>query len=170
MELIDILPEFNLYEEYWKIYTNSGALPPQYLADTASVDRALICNGCEIEGAIEHSIIGANVTIGKGSVVRDSIIMQGTKIGENCTVNRAILADNCSIGDRAEIGVGESAPNEEKPQLYAFDLAVLGNKTIIPPDIKIGLNTAVLGATTQMDYTDGCLASGKNLIREEETI
>ena len=32
MELIDIVPEFNLYEEYWKIYTKSEILPPQYLS------------------------------------------------------------------------------------------------------------------------------------------
>ena len=32
MELIDMIPEFNLYEEYWKIYTKSDMLPPQYIA------------------------------------------------------------------------------------------------------------------------------------------
>ena len=32
MELIDIIPEFNLYEEFWKIYTNSDIIPPQYIS------------------------------------------------------------------------------------------------------------------------------------------
>ena len=32
MELIDIIPEFNLYEEFWKIYTNAASLPPQYIS------------------------------------------------------------------------------------------------------------------------------------------
>ncbi len=38
MELIDIIPEFNLYEEFWKIYTNSANIPPQYIAEEAVVD------------------------------------------------------------------------------------------------------------------------------------
>ncbi len=36
MELIDIIPEFNLYEEFWKIYTNSEILPPQYISAECS--------------------------------------------------------------------------------------------------------------------------------------
>ena len=46
MELIDIIPEFNLYEEFWKIYTNSAILPPQYIAENAVIDRSIIGNGC----------------------------------------------------------------------------------------------------------------------------
>ena len=42
MELIDIVPEFNLYEEYWKIYTKSDALPPQYFSEDSEVELSLI--------------------------------------------------------------------------------------------------------------------------------
>ena len=50
MELIDIIPEFNLYEEFWKIYTNSANIPPQYISDQSVVDRCIISNGSEIYG------------------------------------------------------------------------------------------------------------------------
>ena len=55
MELIDIIPEFNLYEEYWKIYTNSANLPPQYISEQGVVDKCLIGNGSEIYGEIHSS-------------------------------------------------------------------------------------------------------------------
>ena len=55
MELIDIIPEFNLYEEFWKIYTNSANLPPQYISDRAVVDRCIISNGTEIYGEVHSS-------------------------------------------------------------------------------------------------------------------
>ena len=45
MELIDIIPEFNLYEEYWKIYTKSDITPPQYIAADAKVERSIIGEG-----------------------------------------------------------------------------------------------------------------------------
>ena len=92
MELIDIIPEFNLYEEFWKIYTNSANIPPQYIAENAVVDRCIIANGTEIYGEVHSSVLGGSVTVGKGSVVRDSIIMQGVTIGENCVIEKAIIA------------------------------------------------------------------------------
>ena len=70
MELIDIIPEFNLYEEYWKIYTNSGILPPHYISDQSAVEKSIIGNGCDIYGEVHSSVISSGVTIGKGSVVR----------------------------------------------------------------------------------------------------
>ena len=82
MELIDIIPEFNLYEEYWKIYTKSDIIPPQYIADTARVERSIIGEGTEVYGEVRNSVIGAGVLIGAGAVVRDSIIMRGAVIGD----------------------------------------------------------------------------------------
>ena len=111
MELIDIVPEFNLYEEFWKIYTKSDVIPPQYIAEDAVVERCIIGEGTEIYGKVYNSVIGAGVTIGKGAVVRDSIIMKNTEIGENTTVNKAIIAENCVIGFECELGVGEEVPN-----------------------------------------------------------
>lgn len=80
MELIDIIPEFNLYEEFWKIYTNSANIPPQYISDQSVVDRCIISNGSEIYGEVHNSVLGGGVTIGKGSIVRDSILMRGDLI------------------------------------------------------------------------------------------
>ena len=65
MELIDIIPEFNLYEEYWKIYTNSGILPPHYISDQSAVEKSIIGNGCDIYGEVHSSVISSGVTIGK---------------------------------------------------------------------------------------------------------
>ena len=50
MELIDIIPEFNLYEEFWKIYTNSDIIPPQYISDQSVIERSIIGDGAEIYG------------------------------------------------------------------------------------------------------------------------
>ena len=82
MELIDIIPEFNLYEEYWKIYTKSDVIPPQYIADDAEIERSIIGEGTEVYGKVINSVIGSGVTIEKGAVVRDSIVMQGTHIDD----------------------------------------------------------------------------------------
>lgn len=99
-------------------------------------------------GEVHNSVIGPGVTIKKGAVVRDSIIMRGTTIGENVTVDRSIIAEGVTVGNDVEIGIGEEAPNKFKPAVYAFGLAVIGEKSVIPAGVKIGKNTAISGITT----------------------
>ena len=166
MELIDIIPEFNLYEEFWKIYTSSEIIAPQYISADAKVDKCIVGDGTEIYGEVHNSVIGPGVTIKKGAVVRDSIIMRGTTIGENVMVDRSIIAEGVTVGNDVEIGIGEEAPNKFKPAVYALGLAVIGEKSAIPAGVKIGKNTAVSGITTAEDYPNGILESGESIIKE----
>lgn len=170
MELIDIIPEFNLYEEFWKIYTNSANIPPQYIAQDGVVDRCIISNGTEVYGELHNSVLGGRVRVGKGSVVRDSIIMQGVTIGENCVIDRAIIAEDTVIGDNVVIGIGSDVPNKMKPNIYSGGLATIGENSVIPSNVQIGKNTAISGVTAAEDYEDGVLASGETLIKAGERV
>lgn len=168
MELIDIIPEFNLYEEFWKIYTNSGVLPPNYVSEEAVIERSIICNGASVYGEVHNSIFGSRVRIGKGTIVRDSIIMNETEIGENCVVDKAIIAENVKVGDNVTIGIGSDIPNKMRPDIYNSGLATIGEKSVIPSGVQIGKNTAVSGVTSKEDYIGGVLESGETLIKAGE--
>ena len=165
MELIDIIPEFNLYEEFWKIYTNSSILPPQYVASQAVIDRCIIGNGAEIYGEVHNCIISSGVVIGEGAVVRDSIIMRDAQIGQGCVIDKAIIAENTKIGDHAVLGIGSDVPNRLKPAIYSFGLVTIGENSEIPESVQIGKNTAISGVTSREDYPDGVLESGETLIK-----
>lgn len=165
MELIDIIPVFNLYEEFWRIYTKSDTLPPQYIADTAKIDKSIISEGCEIYGEVYDSVIGTGVVIGKGAVVRNSIIMKGSVIGDDCRINKAIIAENVTIDKNCELGIGEEAPSKLDAKIYAFGLATVGENSYIPANTKIGKNTAISGTTGPSDYQNGVLASGEYIIK-----
>ena len=168
MELIDIVPEFNLYEEYWKIYTRSEILPPQYLAAESVTERSIIGEGCEIYGKVYNSVIGCGVTIGKDTVVKDSIIMNNTVIGDGCELNKAIVAENVEISNNVKLGIGEEVPNETDPHIYNQGMVTVGEKSFIPEGVTVGKNTVVFGTTTASDYPNGNLASGKSLIKVGE--
>ena len=165
MELIDIIPEFNLYEEYWKIYTRSDIIPPQYIAPEAVIERSIIGEGTEISGEVHNSVIGAGVTIEAGAVVRDSIVMRNSVIGAGAKVDKAIVAEDTAIGAGAELGVGEYVPSTYDPKVYQFDLVTIGEHSVIPENVKIGKNTAISGVTVLEDYPDGLLASGDSIIK-----
>ena len=168
MELIDIIPDFNLYEEFWKIYTNTGSIPPQYISENSVIDKSIICNGAEIYGEVHNSVIGSNVVIGQGAVVRDSIIMQDVVIGENCVIDKSIIAEHVNVGDNVTLGIGSDIPNKLKPNIYSFGLVTIGENSVIPANVQIGKNTAISGVTAKEDYVDGVLESGETLIKVGE--
>lgn len=165
MELIDIIPEFNLYEEYWKIYTKSDIIPPQYISAGASIERSIIGDGTEIYGQVINSVIGAGVTVAEGAVVRDSIVMKGSTIGAGCVIDKAIIAEDVTIGEGTQVGVGEFAESKYDKKVYHDTLAVIGERSVVPAGVKIGRNTAISGVTELSDYHDGELASGDYIVK-----
>lgn len=168
MELIDLIPEFNLYEEFWKIYTKSDVIPPQYISEEAIIDRAIIGEGSEIYGEIHNSVIGAGVFVEEGTIIRDSIVMNSTKIGKDCTIEKGILAESVTIGDNVIVGAGDSIENKMRPDIYSFGLVTIGENSTVPSNVSIGKNTAISGITTDSDYKDGRLESGESIIKVGE--
>ncbi|MDE6674423.1 MAG: glucose-1-phosphate adenylyltransferase, partial [Acetatifactor sp.] len=153
---------------YWKIYTKSEILPPQYMSNDSVVERCIIGEGTDVYGKVYNSVIGCGVTIGEGAVIRDSIIMNNTTIGPGCEIYKAIIAENAQIGRWVKLGVGEEAENDTAPHIYNHGLVTVGEKSVIPDGVSVGKNTVIAGTTVPEDYTDAYLASGKTLIKAEE--
>lgn len=166
MELIKTIPEFNLYEDFWKIYTNNDYMPPQYTGVNASVKTSLISEGCLIYGTVENSVISKNVVVEEGAVVKDSIIMENCVIGAGTVIERCIIDQDTTIGANVKMGLGENIVNEDKPKIYNTGITVIGSNTIVPDNLEIGKNCVILGETTSDMYTDNRLESGKSVIIE----
>ncbi|MBQ7582415.1 MAG: glucose-1-phosphate adenylyltransferase [Lachnospiraceae bacterium] len=170
MELIDIVPEFNLYEEYWRIYTKNNAIPPQYISSESVVERSIIGEGTEVYGKVYNSVIGCNVVIGPDAVIRDSIIMNNATIHEKCELNKSIVAENTVIGAGCVLGAFEEAENETDPNIYTNGLVTVGEDSVVPENVRIGKNCVISGQTDESDYEDGVLPSGKSLIKTGEEV
>ena len=91
--------------------------------------------------------------------------MQDVEIGEGCIVEKAIIAENVKVGDNVTIGIGADLPNQVKPNIYASELATIGENSVIPSGVQIGKNTAISGVTTKEDYVNGLLGSGEILVK-----
>ena len=170
MELIDIIPVFNLYEEFWKIYTRTDTIPPQYIGENAYIEKSIIGDGTEIYGKVYNSVIGAGVVIEEGTVVRDSIIMNNSVIGKDSIVTKSIIAEDVQIGSHVELGAGEEAENVFKPKIYNSGLVTVGECSVIPDNVTVGKNTAISGETTIDDYQEGHLASGGIIIKAGDNV
>lgn len=91
--------------------------------------------------------------------------MNNTTIKSGCVIDKSIIAESVTVGKDCKLGVGEPAVNKVKPDVYAFGLVTIGENSIIPDGVEIGVNTAISGVTDASDYPGGKLAGGETLIK-----
>lgn len=84
MDLIKDEPELNLGDKDWRIYSRSAIMPAHYMGRHGSAVRSIVTEGCDVDGAIRHSVLFAGVTIGEGAEVSDSVVLPGARIGRKC--------------------------------------------------------------------------------------
>ena len=108
MELLGSDPAFDLFAQDAPIMSNTSTRPPAYVGPKGSVDDSLIDNGCTILGSVERSVISQDVYVGKGAVVKDSILFPGVRVEENAVVINAIMAERSVVKAGASFGSADS--------------------------------------------------------------
>ena len=99
MDIIELQEGPNLKDDKWKIYTDTMAMPPQYIGNEAKVTNSIIVDGCRVFGEVNKSVLSHGVTIGEGSIVKDSVIMSNVKIGKNVVIEKAMIGEGAIIED-----------------------------------------------------------------------
>ena len=92
------------------VYTKVRNTPPTKYSDDAVVKNSLIADGCVIEGTVENSILFRGVHVKKGTVVKNSIMLQNSCTGENVTLNCVIADKNVIIRDERVLSGSEVLP------------------------------------------------------------
>lgn len=143
MDLLDPNIPLDLSEESWKIYSRNPVMPPHYIAKGAEVQNSLLAEGCNVYGEVDFAVLFSGVYIAPGAVVKDSIIMPGSRIEENAVVQYAIIGENVVIGNGACIGERpEDVEDKEK-----WGITVIGSGCNIAPK-------SVIEAKTMIDAED----------------
>ena len=127
MELLTNEPPINLYDEPWRIFSRNPNDPPHFVDEKAKIVNSIVCEGCNIYGTVENSVLSPGVVVEKGAVVNGSILMDGTKVGENASVNMSIVDEDVTIGKDAVIG----APDE--PEKADKQIVVIARGVVIAP-------------------------------------
>jgi glucose-1-phosphate adenylyltransferase len=111
LELTRVLPELNLYDKEWPIWTHQEQAPPaKFVHNTDEKQGAaydsLVAGGCIISGAtLTESLLFSNVSVAEFSHVERSVIMPEVTVGRNCVVRNAVVDKGCVIADGTQIGV-----------------------------------------------------------------
>ena len=118
LELIGVLPELNLYDEQWPIWTYQEQLPPaKFIFDDD--DRrgmaldSMVSGGCLISGAtVRHSLLFSNVRVNSYSVLQDVVVLPNVRIGRDCRVTKAVIDKGCVLPEGTVIGEDPEADAE----------------------------------------------------------
>ena len=108
MDLLDSRNELNLNDASWRIYTEDTPTLPQYIGPIAQIDKAIITQGCDVEGEVKHSVLFTGCKVGEGAKIIDSVLMPGVEVAAGAVVQRALVADNIKIGPEAVVGSADS--------------------------------------------------------------
>jgi glucose-1-phosphate adenylyltransferase len=118
LELVQVSPELNIYDEQWPIWTYQEQLPPaKFVFDDedrrgAAID-SMVSGGCIISGSrVANSLLFSNVRVHDYSSVDHAVVLPRVRIGERCTIHRAIIDSGSAIPDGLQIGVDAAADAE----------------------------------------------------------
>ncbi len=113
MDLVQLTPEFNLYDKDWPIRTYKAQYPPAktvYRKDcpgerTDMILNSIVSDGCIISGAkVEGCVLSPDIRVGPDTEINDSIIMEDVRIGESVKIKKAIIDKSVKIPDNMKIG------------------------------------------------------------------
>ncbi|MCH4239019.1 MAG: glucose-1-phosphate adenylyltransferase [Oscillospiraceae bacterium] len=133
MDLLNPNVPLDLSEDTWKIYSRNPVMPPHYISKDAKVQNSLVAEGANVYGEIDFAVLFSGVYIAPGAIVRDSIIMPGTRVEEGAVVQYAIVAENSVIGKNAIVG---QRP-EDMENKGDWGVAVVGSDCVIPPETVV---------------------------------
>ena len=130
MDLVNVHPIFNLYNQRWPIITHHSQLPPAKFIEGGIAQESMVGAGAIISGAtVRHSIIAAGVRLEAGAYVEGSVLMEGVRVGRGAVVRNTILDKNVIVPEGAHIGL-EPDLDSRRYHMSPGGIAVLGKGEI----------------------------------------
>ena len=128
MDLLGENPVFDVSDKSWKIHSRNPLAPPECIGETGVVRNSMIALGCEIDGCVENSVLGSNVIVEKGAVVKDAVILANSVVRSGAVVSYSIVDENVEIGANAVVGV---------PKDPSAEIVVLGRGITVADGVKV---------------------------------
>ncbi len=133
MDLLNPTIPLNLSDPLWRIYCRHPHTTPHYIGKSANIVNSMITEGCDVEAAVNNSILFSDVTAEEEATIDYSVIMRNVKIESGAKVQYAIIADDAIIEEGAVVG----APPEDYPDRDKWGIAVIGQGAVVRAGQKV---------------------------------
>ena len=121
MDLVQVTPHLNLYDDKWPIWTWQPQSPPaKFVFDNdtrrgTAVD-SMVSGGCIVSGStVRRSMLFSGVVVHSYSLVEDSIVLSNVEIGRDCVLKKCIIDRDCQLPDETQIGLN---PAEDRKRFH----------------------------------------------------
>ena len=110
LDLAANMPELNLYDKDWPIWTYHQQLPPaKFVPDSkgehGTATNTMISNGCIVSGSeISHAVLFSDVRVESFCKLSKAVILPNTYIGEGCRLSNVVIDRGCVIPAGTIIG------------------------------------------------------------------
>ena len=134
LELTEVVPDLNLYDRGWPIWTWQEQLPPAKFVFDDEPRRgvaadSLVASGCIVSGArVRRSLLSTNVRIDDGAWIEDSVLLPNVQVGEGAVLRRTVVDKYCRIPPRLAVGIDPAA---DRGRFHVTDTGV----TLITPEM-----------------------------------
>jgi glucose-1-phosphate adenylyltransferase len=134
IDLTQVVPQLNLYDRDWPIWTHQEQLPPaKFVFDDdqrrgMAVD-SLVAGGCLLSGCtVRRSLLSSDVRVHSYSVIEDSVVLPDVDIGRHAAVRRAVIDKYCRIPPHLRIGYDSEA---DRRRYHVTDQGI----TLVTPEM-----------------------------------
>lgn len=134
MDLVQVTPDLNLYDDNWPIRTHQAQLPPAKFVFNDDGFRgqamdSMISNGCIVSGTtIERSLLSVKVHVLEHGLIQDSVILPNVKIGRRVRLKRVVVDKLCVLPDDFSAGLD---PALDRQRFHVTENGV----TLITPEM-----------------------------------
>jgi glucose-1-phosphate adenylyltransferase len=170
MDLLEDVPELNLYDPDSEVRTRIMANPPVKVGRRAQISRSLLSVGAIVNGEVDHSVLSPGVYVEEGAIVRDSIIFDGVHIKSGAIVEKAVLDKEVTIGTDCHVGFGDDwTVNQERPDIVNSGVAIVGKRAELLPGVKLGRNCVIGPGVVAAGIDGDYIPSGQTIRAEQHT-
>lgn len=132
MDLVSVVPQFNLYNEQWPIWADAIQAPAAKFTLHGTAESSLVSAGCVISGGdVDHSVLSPKVRVEKGASLDRCVLMDGSHVGEQCILRNAILDKGVVLPPGTHVGLDRE--DDEARGLTVFS----GGITVVPKGFTV---------------------------------
>jgi glucose-1-phosphate adenylyltransferase len=134
MELTKVIPELNLYDRDWPIWTYQEQLPPAKFVFNSDGRRgvatdSVVSGGCLISGSsVDDSVLFSDVRVHSFCKIEGSVILPKVTVNRNVTLKNVVIDRGCNIPEGMQIGLD---PVLDAKRFYVSEKGI----TLVTPDM-----------------------------------
>lgn len=131
IDLTATVPELNLYDRSWPIWTYQEQLPPAKFVHNEANRRgeaieSSVSAGCILSGSVHNSLLFSNCRVHSYTQIHGAVLLPEVQVGRNVRLTKVVVDRGCRIPDGLVVG---EDPDDDARRFYRSE----GGVTLITP-------------------------------------